>query len=76
MMHDQGFWGMNWGMGWGWIVWIILLGVGVWLAVALLRNPDRSHHRDHSAQEILKERYARGEISREEYQQKLHDLTS
>ena len=69
MMYGHGFWGM--GFGWGWIFWIILIGAGVWLAVAVVRNSGR-HGR--SAEEIVKERYARGEIPREEFEQKLHDL--
>ena len=45
------------------------------LRTDLLRLPERSHSRRVStAEEILKERYARGELSTEEYKSKLNDL--
>lgn len=81
--------GYGWG-GWGWVGWlvnlIITLGViaGVLLLVVwLVRRagtgnsgsgigyPARSQP---TAREILQARYARGEITREEYQQMLADI--
>ena len=55
----------------GWIIQLIVLIGVVYLIVYLIRssvmhnNPSRSH--THSAKEILAERFARGEISEEEY---------
>ncbi len=70
--------GHGW-MGLGWIfmalVWVLIV-VGI---VALLRwlgmggNENRGVSRK-TPLEILQERYARGEIDREEYEQKRHDL--
>jgi len=58
-------WGMTLG-GWVWIgIWIVALLVMVLLIVGGSR--DRSPRED--ALEILRARFARGEISREEYEQ-------
>ncbi|MEW5792419.1 SHOCT domain-containing protein [Thermithiobacillus tepidarius DSM 3134] len=75
MMHYwDGHWG--WGMGFvGWILmllfWLAVLGLAVWLIVYLTRGQARAGP---SALEILKERYARGEIDKAEYEQKRKDL--
>ena len=80
--------GNGWGMGWMWLVWpLIILGI-VLLVVFVLRGtttgtpghggeaaprPGGEHGRSR-AQEILDERYARGEITGEEYQERLRHL--
>jgi putative membrane protein len=61
--------------------WIVLLfvavAVGVWLTRSNWRNVFRAHHtRMSQAHEILRERYAKGEISREEYVRMASDLNS
>ena len=38
-------------------------------------SSDNRHSPAPSAREILDQRYARGELNREEYQQKLHDIS-
>jgi len=73
-MH--GFGGMGFGMGWGWIIGIVVIAVVIWLAVRTTyqsRNQDISGNK--SALDILKERYARGEINREEFEEKKRDLS-
>ena len=58
-------WGMALG-GWIWMgVWIVALFAMVWLIVTGTRP--RGNHED--ALEILRARFARGEISREEFEQ-------
>lgn len=56
---------------------LALLGLGVW---ALIRSGQRQGERgatpSSGAIEILKERYARGEITREEYEERRRDLES
>ena len=81
-MYGDGWGGM--GMGWMWIVWpLVILGI-VLLVVLLLRGsgtggggspppPPETSGRTR-AQEILDERYARGELSEEEYQERLRNL--
>ena len=60
-----------WHSGWMWILWLaIILGV-IWLVG---RGTGTARGRAESPEEILKERYVRGEISREEYLEKLADL--
>lgn len=55
------------------LFWVLIIGGIVWLIVALTRNRgvERSSS---SALDLLKERYARGEINQEEYEQKKRDL--
>lgn len=58
-------WGMTWA-GWLWMaVWIVALIVMVWLIV----GSSRDRHADEDALEILRARFARGEISQQEFEQ-------
>ena len=61
------------GMGLGMILWIALIAVAVWAATSLFSNWARSA--DESPLEILKRRYARGEISQAEYEQARANLS-
>ena len=74
---------MMWGYGAGWfgsgmfmgmLVWALLIGLVVWALASLARRPFSQPHVESSALEILKRRYARGEISRAEYEQARKDL--
>lgn len=72
---------MHWGDGYGWIGfgWIFMIlfwGLIIVGAVAIVRWLGRSGNdtRRQTPKEILQERYARGEIGREEYEQKRSDL--
>ncbi len=62
------------GGGFMWLFWIVILGLLVWFVVAATRQPGGRGEGRKSAREILDERYARGEIDREEYEQKRADL--
>lgn len=63
--------GLDWGMGLGGGLWmvlgVILLVVIVWAVIAAIPGRDRPPIDD--AAQILKARFARGEISNEEYEQ-------
>ncbi len=69
--------------GWMWLMpifFIIFWGLVIWGIVALVRglsgsrgSDSASNHPD-SALEVLKKRYARGEINKEEYEEKKKDL--
>jgi putative membrane protein len=72
-------------MGWMWVFWILLI-VGLVLLVILLvrligggtprRGADGSRTSgDSRAREILAERYARGELTAEEYREALRTLS-
>ena len=63
--------GFDWGMGLGGWLWmvlaVVLVVVVVWAAVSAIPRRDRPPIDD--AAQILKARFARGEISKEEYEQ-------
>ncbi len=73
--------GMMGGFGWMWLMpifFIIFWGLVIWGIVALVRGLSGSRGSDSSktdsALEVLKKRYARGEINKEEYEEKKKDL--
>lgn len=66
-------------MYWGWggvllfgTFWIILIGLVIWIVYSLGRKKQDPSPK--TPQDILKERYARGEIDRSEYMEKMQDL--
>jgi len=61
--------------GFMWVFWILIVVAVVWLAAVATRRDRDSGRREKSALEILEERYARGEIDRDEYLQKRDDLS-
>jgi putative membrane protein len=74
--------GMMGGFGFMWLMpifWIVILGLIIWAIVAVVGRSAESggqgSPKSDSALEILKQRYARGEISKEEYEQKKKDIT-
>ncbi|HEU0186497.1 MAG TPA: SHOCT domain-containing protein [Gallionellaceae bacterium] len=77
-MGDYGWeWG-GMGMGIGMLLfWGILIAFVV-LLIRLSAGSDafRGRSREKSALDLLKERYARGEIGREEFEQKKRDIES
>jgi putative membrane protein len=74
-MHDWMGWG---GMWLGPLFMLIALVLLVAAVVALVRwmsgNSSGTSPRARTAREILDERYARGEIDREEYQRRRNDI--
>jgi putative membrane protein len=83
----QGSWQMHDGMGWGWggmwigpLFMIGLLALLIAGIVALMRwiggGSSQGGARVRTAREILDERYARGEIDREEYQRRRDDIAA
>jgi putative membrane protein len=60
------------GMWFWWLLAIGLIGVIAW---AVVRSASRTGNgASESPQEILKRRYARGEIDKDEYEKRLQDL--
>lgn len=71
--------GAGWGMGFGGLymilIWVVIIVVVVMLVKLLFGGSSRIDlPREKSALDILKERYARGEIGKEEFEQKKRDL--
>ncbi len=71
--------GAGWGMGFGGIFmilfWIVIIVAVVMLVKWLAGGSSRIDlPREKSALDILKERYARGEIGKDEFEQKKRDL--
>lgn len=58
-----------------WLFWVLLIAGVAWLVATLVASRGRRGNSSGiSATDIVKERYARGEIDRTEYEQKLQDL--
>ena len=74
-------WDMHDGMGWWMVfgsVWVVVFWAAlVWFVVsALNRKSESGQEKEDSPLEIAKRRYARGELSREQYEQIRGVLTS
>lgn len=69
--------GMGFGMGFGWLIGILILVFIIWTITKgfnISKNPTKIEKK--SAIDILKERYARGEINKQEFEEKKNILGS
>ncbi|MEJ2635264.1 MAG: SHOCT domain-containing protein [Calditrichia bacterium] len=78
MWHGWG--GAGWGGMWlGWLFWLIILIIIIWVVLRVLSS-NQIRRGDggsgESALDILKKRYARGEISKEQFDKMKKDLES
>ena len=75
----------DWGAGWWWafggafmiLFWVGLIALLVWVVVRIVRgsgNGGGSGGQKKDALDIAKERYAKGEITKEEFEQIKQDL--
>lgn len=72
MFHDGFFMG---GMWFGWIFWIVIIGLVIYLIVRLTnQRGDTSNYSNETPLDVLKKRYARGEITKEEFESMKKDL--
>ena len=69
---------MGWESGWGWVgavwmllFWVLLVILIVWV-VSRVTGPQTTHRH---AEEILEERFARGEIDRQEFEERRRELS-
>ena len=77
MMNNMGDFG--WLPGFGWIFMLLFWGLVILGIVAIVKwivagGASGNTEKSKTALEILEERYARGEIEREEFEQKKRDL--
>jgi putative membrane protein len=63
------------GMSFMWIFWVAIMVVVIALAWLYTGKGKRSENSVPSALEVLKQRYAKGEINKDEYEEKRKDLT-
>jgi len=72
-------------MQWGWfgfilqiIFWVAIILLIIWIAKKITESQpgDKSSSQGDSALDILNKRYAKGEIDKEEYEEKKKDLTA
>lgn len=81
-MGSMGLWNneymMNYGFGYGgvfmWLIFLIILGVAVYFIVKSSKTGNVSGQTQETALDILKKRYAKGEISKEDFDRMKKDL--
>lgn len=67
---------MGFGMGFGVIIMVLSWGAIIWLVISLINaGTKKSEETPESALTILKKRYAKGEITREQYLEMETELT-
>jgi putative membrane protein len=70
----DGYGGHGWVMGWWWIIGIVIVVAVVWVVVKGLNQNSTNQGIGKSALDILKERYAKGEIDKQEFEERKKDL--
>jgi len=76
------WWGGTDGWGWGMaivhsVLWWVILGAGIVLLVRLIRREPRADEpTGETALDILRKRYARGEIGKAEFEQMKRDIAA
>jgi putative membrane protein len=73
-MYDGHMFGL--GGGFMWLFWILIIVAIVLTVIAVSGSRGSYKDKEKSALDIIKERYASGEIDQEEFEQKRKDLDS
>ena len=68
--------------GWSWVLWFamsvsmaLFWGFAIWLILSMFRrDAGATRLRDHPAERILAERFARGEVDEDEYRRRVEAL--
>jgi putative membrane protein len=75
MMH----WGYEWWFDLGWvymiIIWVLVL-LGFIFVIRMVFGGTKKEEHEETALDILKKRYAKGEISKEEFEEKKFNVNS
>ena len=75
MMNGFGEHGWGMGMGWWWIIGIVVLIAIIWPVSQRFRNNSATPREPgKTALDILKERYAQGEINKQEFEERKRDI--
>lgn len=79
MLADTAGWdhmgGWGWGMAiFGWVFMTLVVVLVAWLIWSTTRRPEPPSRSDRRALDLLDERYARGEVDRDEYLERTADL--
>jgi putative membrane protein len=78
--EDSRGWGsmMHYGFGYGgmfmWIIFLVVIGVLIYFIVQAQKTKGQMSKQNESSLDILKRRYAKGEIAREEFERMKKDL--
>jgi len=78
--RGPGAWGhmMHYGFGYGgmfmWIIFLIVIGVVIYFIVQTQKTKGQTPKQNESHLDILKKRYAKGEIAKEDYERMKKDL--
>lgn len=73
MMNEPGWHG--WGMGWVWILGFALLVAIIWIVLRVkIHNRRNKSPESKSALDTLKDRYARGDIDKGDFDKRKSDL--
>jgi putative membrane protein len=63
------------GMGFGWIFWLVLIAIVVWAVFRITGSTQGGRNSDRKDPiQILKERYAKGEIEKDEFERMKREL--
>ncbi|MEP0861327.1 MAG: SHOCT domain-containing protein [Ignavibacterium sp.] len=65
------------GMWFGWLIWIVIIAAVVWAFIqfTIQKHQKPQDNQKEDALEILKKRYAKGEISKEEFEKTENHLS-
>jgi putative membrane protein len=74
LQFGNGMHGISWGMGFGWLAGLVVLIFLIWAFTKAFNSRNNKESEFKSALDILKERYARGEIDKEEFEQRKKDI--